>query len=66
MVGLKKAPYFVFHPKVLLCKFFIIFFRWDTQQAWEILLTPIFDPTGHYTTQQRIKTIRAYFCTKSL
>ena len=41
MVGLKKAPYFVFHPKVVLYKFFIIFFKWDTQQAWEILLTPI-------------------------
>ena len=32
-----KAPYFVFHPKVVLYNFFSIFFKWCRQQAWEIL-----------------------------
>ena len=37
----KKAPYFVFHPKVAFYNFFSMFLRWCTQQACEILLTPI-------------------------
>ena len=39
--GPKKAPYFGFHPKVVCYSFFSIFFRWCRQQAWEILLTPV-------------------------
>ena len=37
----KKAPYFVFHPKVVFYNFFSMVLRWCTQQACEILLTPI-------------------------
>ena len=29
----KKAPYFVFHPKVVFYNFFSIFLRWCRQQA---------------------------------
>ena len=60
--GLKKAPYFVFHPKVVFYNFFSIFFRWCRQQAWEILLTPIWIQVD--STQQRIKTNWGVLCRK--
>ena len=60
----KKALYFVFHPKVVFYNFFPYFSggvdsrpgRFDTNM----------DPTGHYTMQQGIKIIGAYFTAKSV
>ena len=52
-------------PKVVFYDFFHIF-----QVVWAAGLEDSFDnnmdPTGRFTTQQRIKTIEAYFATKSV
>ena len=37
----KKSPLFSFSYQSCVLHFFSIFFRWCRQQAWEILLTPI-------------------------
>ena len=37
----KKSALFCFSSQSCVLKFFSIFFRWCRQQAWEILLTPI-------------------------
>ena len=60
--GPKKAPYFVFHPKVVFYIFLHIF------QVVSIAglggsFDSNMDPTRCYTTQQRIKIIGAYFAT---
>ena len=60
----KKVPCFVFHRKVVFYNFFPYFSggvdsrprRFDTNM----------DPTGHYTMQQGIKIIGAYFTAKSV
>ena len=65
--GPEKAPWFVFHPKVVFHNFFPYFsggvdsmpgrFFWHQKDM---------DPNGRYTTQQRIKIIEVYFTTKSV
>ena len=63
----KKAPYFIFHPKVVFYIFFSIFFRWCRQQAWEIILTPIWIQLDDLLRSNRQPAIiEAYFATKSV
>ena len=62
----EKSSLFCFlSQSCVLQYFFSIFFRWCPQQAWEILLTPIWIIWTLYYAQ-RIKIIEAYFTTKSV
>ena len=61
----KKAPYFAFHSKVVFYNFFHIFQAVQTADLGDSFDTNM-DPTGRFTTQQRIKIIEAYFATKSV
>ena len=56
--GPKKAPYFVFYPKVVFYNFFSIFFRWCRQQAWEIILAPIWIQVDAILHSSRQKSLR--------
>ena len=63
----KKRPISFFIPKSCFTFFFSIFFRWCRQQAWEIILTPIWIQLDDLLRSNRQPAIiEAYFATKSV
>ena len=61
----KKVPYFFLSQSCVLQFFFHIFQVVQTTRL-RIFFDPNMDPTGRYTTQKRIKIIKAYFAAKSI
>ena len=61
----QKSALFCFSSQSCVLQFFSIFFRWFRQQAWEILLRPIWIQVDAILRRSG-KIIKAYFAAKSV